>query len=542
MKMNIKFENIFDTAIKQLKSSWVTVLKNSVIFGVLVFFASILLLLLVGLLFVAAIGFGAAGDLGLAIFFGIIAVIASVFLLFGFGYLELTTEYIVGSASFEGGKLGEVFKATFTKSNIWFYCTNVFAPLFLAVVVYLVAIGISLVLSEGFGIFMMLILLVPLFVLVLYINAVFLLSLYKGTDIKANSVTLKADYTRKQIMLVYLIQVGITLLLGLVLGLFSIIPIIGLLVRLIGSGVGGAVITQAMILAVNGKPQDKAKAEGREVTIQSPTTRVVVNSYGAQIRSVVKGGVEYMWQADPEYWGRTAPVLFPFVGKLKDDQYQAGGEMIAMSQHGFLRDREFTVVSESETSVIFEYTSTLADYELYPCDFTVQISYTVEGNKVTTDYNVINNSSYQIPYQIGAHPAFNVESVDNLTAVFSDQAVTQHFFAGGLQTNTEDAVIGELPLSYDLINKNLPCYSDFSDHRLTLKQSGQDFIKFDFTSMEYLAIWSPEYKRAKFVCIEPWNGICSRADQEGYSLENKDGMNVLAANSSERCSFSFELC
>ncbi len=84
--------------------------------------------------------------------------------------------------------------------------------------------------------------------------------------------------------------------------------------------------------------------------------------------------------------------------------------------------------------------------------------------------------------------------------------------------------------------------SNFEQKYLTLVENGNDYLKFDFTQMEYLAIWSPEFKNAKFICIEPWNGICSRADQPDYLLANKDGMQVLAPNSSATCGYSFEVC
>ena len=30
-------------------------------------------------------------------------------------------------------------------------------------------------------------------------------------------------------------------------------------------------------------------------------------------------GREYLWQADPTFWGKHAPVLFPIVGSLRGD-------------------------------------------------------------------------------------------------------------------------------------------------------------------------------------------------------------------------------
>lgn len=46
-------------------------------------------------------------------------------------------------------------------------------------------------------------------------------------------------------------------------------------------------------------------------TIENNMIKVVISDHGAEIQSV-KGahtGEEYMWQADPEIWGRHAPIL-----------------------------------------------------------------------------------------------------------------------------------------------------------------------------------------------------------------------------------------
>ena len=45
-----------------------------------------------------------------------------------------------------------------------------------------------------------------------------------------------------------------------------------------------------------------------------------VDGNGAELKSLTENatGQEYMWDADAEYWPRTSPVLFPFVGRLKE--------------------------------------------------------------------------------------------------------------------------------------------------------------------------------------------------------------------------------
>ena len=60
--------------------------------------------------------------------------------------------------------------------------------------------------------------------------------------------------------------------------------------------------------------------------------RIEIDSHGAELKSLVKKetGTEYMWCADPKYWGRTSPVLFPFVGNVSGKQYRTKGKTYDM--------------------------------------------------------------------------------------------------------------------------------------------------------------------------------------------------------------------
>ena len=68
---------------------------------------------------------------------------------------------------------------------------------------------------------------------------------------------------------------------------------------------------------------------------------IEIANHGAELKSAVKNGFEYMWCGDEKYWARTSPVLFPFVGSLKDKCYRYNGKVYSMNQHGFARDSVF---------------------------------------------------------------------------------------------------------------------------------------------------------------------------------------------------------
>ena len=65
------------------------------------------------------------------------------------------------------------------------------------------------------------------------------------------------------------------------------------------------------------------------VYLENETVKVEIETFGAEIKSLVKKatGQEYMWCANPAYWGKTAPFLFPFIGKLVEEKYTYEGKV-----------------------------------------------------------------------------------------------------------------------------------------------------------------------------------------------------------------------
>ena len=111
--------------------------------------------------------------------------------------------------------------------------------------------------------------------------------------------------------------------------------------------------------------------------LENESLRVEVDSFGAELKSVKNKatGQEYMWQADPQYWGRTSPILFPFVGSLKNKCYTYDGKTYSMGQHGFARDMEHTLLSQTENTIYFELVSNEDTIQKYPFDFVLNLCY-----------------------------------------------------------------------------------------------------------------------------------------------------------------------
>lgn len=75
---------------------------------------------------------------------------------------------------------------------------------------------------------------------------------------------------------------------------------------------------------------------------------------------------ELLWNPQDEnakkVWNRSAPVLFPIVGKLKNDSYNWAGKTYQLNQHGFARDMEFKCIECGASEATFRLEATKESY------------------------------------------------------------------------------------------------------------------------------------------------------------------------------------
>ena len=53
-----------------------------------------------------------------------------------------------------------------------------------------------------------------------------------------------------------------------------------------------------------------------DITLKSGEVSAKIVSKGAELKSLTVGKRELMWSADPAFWGKTSPLLFPMIGTL----------------------------------------------------------------------------------------------------------------------------------------------------------------------------------------------------------------------------------
>ena len=114
-----------------------------------------------------------------------------------------------------------------------------------------------------------------------------------------------------------------------------------------------------------------------------------------------------MWNADPAFWNRHAPILFPFVGKVNGGKYRYQGKAYSMGQHGFARDMEFELSGSSAQEVTFVLKDTPETLEKYPFRFELTVTHRLEGRTLQVLWQVKNPSETEpLYFSIGGHPAF----------------------------------------------------------------------------------------------------------------------------------------
>lgn len=87
-------------------------------------------------------------------------------------------------------------------------------------------------------------------------------------------------------------------------------------------------------------------------TIQNDELCVQVRDHGVELRSIKERAdeTEYLWNGDPSWWKYSSPVLFPIVGKLKDNKYRVNGQEYELPSHGLGRISDFRLVEERGTA------------------------------------------------------------------------------------------------------------------------------------------------------------------------------------------------
>ena len=275
---------------------------------------------------------------------------------------------------------------------------------------------------------------------------------------------------------------------------------------------------------------------------------VEIDSHGAELQSIVNNhtGQQYLYQGDTPFWGRRSPVLFPIVGSVWNGMFRMDGLEYAMSQHGFARDSEFSIVDDvPDDEAWFRLESTDDTISRYPRRFRLEIGYHLSAERLSVMWRVTNLDDREMTFQIGAHPAFNYPGFNASDPVHAYLLFDREPSVS--QLIKEKGCIGDDEMAVTLDdNKMLPVTATTFDINTIILAGGQvrrvsmlDKDRSPYLSLLFSApvvgIWSPS-PEAPFICIEPWYG---RADRVGFNGEfsEREYVNLLAPGKSFEASY-----
>lgn len=283
------------------------------------------------------------------------------------------------------------------------------------------------------------------------------------------------------------------------------------------------------------------------ITIENEYLKVGIKSLGAELDSLVqkKDGQEYMWEADPKYWNKTSPFLFPFIGKLEDFRYRHQGKTYDMVKHGFARDMDFMVVSQERDRVVFSIENTKETFQNYPFIFRLEISFRLEEQCLYEEWSIHNYGEEKMFFAIGGHPAFATPLLRHgrREGKRTDCAVKLH--GTGSQTTLQSSVIdisagltngetfpvvveeGVFPIMDHMFDQDALVFANQGVTGVSLlDEVGKEYVRLDAINCPVWGIWSMSPSDCGYVCIEPWWGICG-AIGENKELGEREYINVV---------------
>lgn len=269
-------------------------------------------------------------------------------------------------------------------------------------------------------------------------------------------------------------------------------------------------------------------------TIENDHLKVGIQSKGAELQSIVnkEHDLEYIWSGDPAFWAKRSPVLFPFVGTLKENTYFYKGRPYHLSRHGFAREMDFSVEIQKINSITFALHHNEETLKNYPFHFHFYIRYALSGNVLSVTYGVWNKGEDQMFFSVGGHPAFKLPLTEGTMYDDYELRFNKKETAGrwpiskeGLIEKTPVPLLQEtnvLALSKELFLKDALVLKNLQSDTVTLSSNKTDHgIDFHFPGFPFLGLWSAP--NADFLCIEPWCGIADSIDSD-QQLENKEGI------------------
>jgi galactose mutarotase-like enzyme len=278
------------------------------------------------------------------------------------------------------------------------------------------------------------------------------------------------------------------------------------------------------------------------------TLSATVKADGAELCSLRDAaGVEMLWQATPT-WPRHAPVLFPIVGRLKDDTLRHEGKSFRLTQHGFARDRRFAWLGRSATACRLVLHEDADTRTMYPFAFRLEIAFALDDDALEQRFTVTNPGREVLPASLGAHPGFawplaeGVEKPAHVLEFAEPETAPVHRLTNGLLQSVAapNPIAGRtLALEPALFAADAIILPLPASRSVRYSAPGAPAVELAWDGFRQLGIWSRD--GGDFVCIEPWYGTASPEDFDG-EFSAKPGLMLIPPGERRTLSLRIRLC
>lgn len=282
----------------------------------------------------------------------------------------------------------------------------------------------------------------------------------------------------------------------------------------------------------------------RLVHLQAGPYRASISSHGAELQSFTWEGHDLLWNGDPVWWGRRAPLLFPVVGAVAEAHLRVGGGRFPMPKHGFARNREWEVVDATATQALFRLGDDESTRVHYPFAFELQLRFTLEPSGLRMEAELRNPGPVALPAQFGFHPAFRWPLLEGQAreahALVFDEAepdalrqLAGDFIAPGQRPTP--VVARTLALKDDLFTEDALIWDPVRSRGARFGVPGEARLRVQWDAPSF-ACWTKP--GAPFLCLEPWQGL---ADEVGFTGDFTDRPGVLSLAPGASAAWSMSL-
>ncbi|OGG06116.1 MAG: hypothetical protein A3F83_15390 [Candidatus Glassbacteria bacterium RIFCSPLOWO2_12_FULL_58_11] len=293
------------------------------------------------------------------------------------------------------------------------------------------------------------------------------------------------------------------------------------------------------------KPDDKTKID--LLLDERSGSRVVINRHGGEVIGYriagPQGEIPLLYrdslaQPPEKGWKNHATILFPIVGGIKNKESRLGSRVVrSPGNHGVARNSDFSLVeSSSRGAASARYRLAANDYTrgFYPFEFQLDMLYRLEGNVLTTTFEITNPGAEPLYFCFGWHPGFRTPvipgkgSKESCRLLFPEGSIRKYHNNEHCRLTGETSMIrvgGALPRTEKELEATLMYEIDDPSLRtVTLEDPAAGIsIRVDFPDLPHLGLWSEPGD--EFICIEPWQGMDDHEEQEPF--DQKVGIVVL---------------